>query len=185
MLKLNIIKHYKHYATVHDLSLFKLLYLWIASFSMIALLFAIDSLILDDYDASLLIAPFGASCVILYTVPHSPFARVKALIGGHMLAAFIAITLHTFCGSSGIIAAIAVSTSLVAMLFTDTVHPPASATAFSLIFADPLVQDMGYFFLLIPCLLGTSIMWFTAYFFHKFYAFIHLRKFKTSINKKD
>ncbi len=178
MPKLNFIKHYKQYTTVHDLSLFKLLYLYLASFSMIAILFVIDELILDTYDASLLIAPFGASCVILYTVPHSAFARARALIGGHIISAFVAISLYKIFGTSGIIAALAVSTSLISMLITDTVHPPASATAFSLMFADPIVHELGYAFLLVPCLVGTSIMWLTAYFFRNLYTFLHITKIK-------
>ncbi len=186
MLKLDFIKAYRNYSTVHDLSLFKIFYLWLASFIMISALYLVDSLFLNTYDTSLLIAPFAASVVILLIVPHSAFARPRALIGGHILAAFIGMSLYFLFGSSGYVAALAVSTSLVAMLITDTIHPPASATAFSLIFADQQVYAHGYYFLLIPCLLGTIILWLTSYAIHKLYALHHLRIFnKFKFNKKS
>ncbi len=183
MMKFNFVKKYRKYTTIHDLSLVKLLYLWFASFCMIGLLFLVDFFILDAYDASLLIAPFGASAVILYIVPQSAFARARALIGGHIVSAFIGISLYKLLVISGhlplgLVAALAVSTSLVAMLITDTMHPPGAATAFSLIFADPLVHDMGYFFLIIPCFLGTSIMWLIAIAFHRAFILLNLYKNK-------
>lgn len=40
---------------------------------------------------TILIAPMGASAVLLFAVPSSPLARPWSILGGNMLAAFISV----------------------------------------------------------------------------------------------
>ncbi len=42
-----------------------------------------------SWHAALVMAPFGASCVLLFSLPHSPLARPKNVLGGHLLAACV------------------------------------------------------------------------------------------------
>jgi CBS-domain-containing membrane protein len=45
--------------------------------------------------ANLLIAPFGASCVLVFAIPQSPLAQPRNVIGGHLISA--AARLSVFC----------------------------------------------------------------------------------------
>ena len=39
-----------------------------------------------ELNANLLIAPFGASCVLVFAIPQSPLAQPRNVIGGHLIA---------------------------------------------------------------------------------------------------
>lgn len=101
----------------------------------------------------LLIAPFGATCVLIFGAPDSPLAQPRNVIGGHCIATLISLTLLHLFGSQWWVMALAVSTSIGIMQFTSTLHPPAGAT--------PLVVIMdkaSWSFLFFPVLLGASIL---------------------------
>jgi CBS-domain-containing membrane protein len=101
----------------------------------------------------LLLAPFGASCVLLFALPDSSLAQPRAVIGGHLLSSLVGlIALHVFGG--GLLApALAVGAAIALMQLTRTTHPPASA--------DPLVVLLGgapWSFLLAPVLIGALLL---------------------------
>ena len=75
----------------------------------------------------LLIAPFGASCVLVFGVPASPFARPRNVIGGHLVAALMGLCAVSILGTGPLGIAVGVGLAIAAMMVTDTVHPPAGA----------------------------------------------------------
>ncbi|BFM16657.1 hypothetical protein R50073_28400 [Maricurvus nonylphenolicus] len=87
-----------------------------------------SALLLDwqTMNLGLLIAPFGATCVLLFAAPQSPFSRKRNVIGGYLL-----------CGLSGLLAAelpleafnasIALALAIASMVYCQVVHPPAGA----------------------------------------------------------
>jgi CBS-domain-containing membrane protein len=79
----------------------------------------------------LLIAPFGASSVLLFAAPESQFAQPRNLVGGHLLSAAIGLGVFLLAGSGVWQMALGVGLAIAAMQITRTVHPPAGA--------DPLV----------------------------------------------
>jgi len=98
----------------------------------------------------LLIAPFGASCVLLFAVPESAFAHPRNMVFGHLIASAIGVGICAFAGIGLWQMAIAVGLAIAAMQLTRTVHPPAGA--------DPLVIMLAggasVKFLLLPVLAG-------------------------------
>ena len=56
----------------------------------------------------LIMAPFGASCVILFTLPESPLAQPRNVIGGHIVTAFVGLVAAHYLPHSIVITAIAV-----------------------------------------------------------------------------
>lgn len=103
--------------------------------------------------APLLIAPFGATCVLIFGAPDSPLAQPRNVIGGHCIATLISLTLLHLFGSDWWVMALAVATSIGLMQFTSTLHPPAGAT--------PLVVIMSkasWSFLFVPVLVGAIIL---------------------------
>lgn len=99
----------------------------------------------------LLIAPFGASCVLVFGVPASPFARPRNVIGGHLVAAFMGLAAVSLLGPGPLGIALGVGLAIAAMMVTDTVHPPAGA--------NPIVVALtqaGWPFLAAPVLVGAA-----------------------------
>lgn len=98
---------------------------------------------------ALLIPPFGASCVLVFGVPQSPFARPRNVIGGHLVSAFMGLCAVALLGAGPLGIAAGVGLAIAAMMLSDTVHPPAGA--------NPIVVALhgaGWPFLLTPVLIG-------------------------------
>lgn len=101
----------------------------------------------------LLIAPFGATCVLIFGAPDSPLAQPRNVVGGHCIATLISLTLLHLFGAEWWVMALAVATSIGVMQLTSTLHPPAGAT--------PLVVIMtkaSWSFFFVPVLLGALIL---------------------------
>ena len=112
----------------------------------------------DVFGYPLLIAPFGASAVLLNGSPSSPLAQPKNLFVGQMAAAAIGVTCFVLFGETWYSIAIAVTATILFMMFTGTTHPPAGATAIIAI-----VSHADYFFLLTPVLLGIGILFVSGF----------------------
>lgn len=114
---------------------------------------AITGYIAQVSQSPLLMPPFGATCVLAFGVPDSPFAQPRNIIGGHVLSALVGLLFLYFCGPVWWAMALAVATAIAVMQLTRTVHPPAGA--------DPLVIMIGlasWKFLITPVLLGSIIL---------------------------
>lgn len=102
----------------------------------------------------LIMAPFGATCVILFTAAGSPFAQPRNVIGGHFISALVGLVALYFFGQGPIIMAFAVATAIAAMQFLRVVHPPAGANPLVVLMAG----SAGFDFLLLPVLLGSIVL---------------------------
>jgi len=102
----------------------------------------------------LLMAPFGATCVILFTVAAAPFAQPRNVIGGHFISALVGLIALYFFGQGPIVMALAVATAIAAMQFFRVVHPPAGANPLVILMA----SSVGFDFLLLPVLAGSIIL---------------------------
>ena len=77
----------------------------------------------------LLVAPMGASAVLVFVVPASPLAQPWSVIGGHLLSAGIGRAVGHALGAPVLAGAIAVGTAIVAMSLARCLHPPGGACA--------------------------------------------------------
>ena len=111
--------------------------------------FLIDYLVI----ALLLIPPFGASCVLVFGVPASPFARPQNVIGGHVISAAMGLAAVSLFGAGALGMAIGVGLAIASMMVSDTVHPPAGANPIVVALAAP-----GWSFLLAPVLAGAVVI---------------------------
>lgn len=103
--------------------------------------------------APLLIAPFGATCVLIFGAPDSPLAQPRNVIGGHCIATLISLTLLHLFGGDWWVMALAVATSIAVMQLTSTLHPPAGATPLVVI-----LSKAAWSFFFMPVLLGAIIL---------------------------
>ncbi len=110
-------------------------------------------------DSLFLVGSFGATAVLIYGIPASPYAQPRNLIGGHVISAIIGVTCVTLITAyPAIVAAVAVSLSLVAMHLTRTIHPPGGATALIAVIGGESIHALGYWFVLTPVALGAGVM---------------------------
>ena len=110
----------------------------------------------------LIIAPFGASCVLLFTVPSSPLAQPRNVIAGHMLSAAIGVAVLAILGPSPLAMAAGVGLAIAVMRITGTVHPPAGA--------DPIVVisiAAPWWFFALPVGIGAAVLVLCALAYHR------------------
>ncbi len=142
------------------------LWTFIGSFFGIGLIGYLQSRSLSDLDNLFLIGSFGASSVLLYGVIQSPLAQPRNLIGGHLVCAFVGVTIRYLVPEVWLAAAFAVSISIVLMQITRTLHPPGGATALIAIIGSEKIKALGYMYLLSPVLSGVTILLIVALFFN-------------------
>lgn len=110
-------------------------------------------------DTLFLVGSFGASAVLLYGIPNSPYSQPRNLIGGHIISALIgvssALVLHA---RPELAAATAVSLALGAMHLTRTIHPPGGATSLIAVIGSDSVHHLGYWYALSPIASGAALM---------------------------
>jgi len=99
----------------------------------------------------LLMAPFGATCVLLFAAASAPLAQPRNVVGGHFIAALVGIVIFQLAGNGPLPMAIAVGLAIALMQFCRAVHPPAGANPLVIMLAG--VND--YHFLLTPVLAGS------------------------------
>lgn len=136
---------------------------FIGAFIGIGIIAFIQSFYLSKVENVFLIGSFGATCVLVYGAIQSPLAQPKNLIGGHVLSAIIGVTVAKFLPDIiWLTAPLAVSTSIVLMQYTKTLHPPGGATALIAIIGTEKIKTLGYLYVLSPVLSGTLILFVVA-----------------------
>lgn len=105
------------------------------------------------YNLALLMAPFGATTVLVFGVPDSPLAQPKNVILGHLLTAFVGVFFVQFIGVTPISLALATGIAVTLMLVTKTTHPPAGANPILI-----MLSGQSWGFLFTPVLIGAVII---------------------------
>ncbi|MFV8369274.1 HPP family protein [Flavobacterium sp. LB2R40] len=132
---------------------------FLGSFIGIGTIAYLQSQTVASEDVVYLIGSFGASSVLVYGVIQSPMAQPRNLIGGHLVSAFIGVTIAKFGPDVlWLSAPLAVSISIVLMQITKTLHPPGGATALIAIIGSPKIKELGYWYVLYPVLTGSLIL---------------------------
>ncbi|WP_147676978.1 HPP family protein [Algibacter pacificus] len=129
---------------------------FLGAFVGIGVLAFIQSTYLVKSENILLIGSFGASSVLVYGNIQSPLAQPRNLLGGHVISAIIGVTIFKCIPDIiWLTAPLAVATSIIAMQFTKTLHPPGGATALIAILGTENIKNLGYFYVLSPVLSGS------------------------------
>lgn len=120
----------------------------------------------DAATAVWLIAPMGASAVLLFAVPASPLAQPWSVIGGNFVAALIGVTCAKLIAAPLIAAALAISLSIGAMFLLRCLHPPSGAVALTMVLGGPVVLEAGYAFVFAPVMLNSLLIAVLAVFYN-------------------
>lgn len=137
---------------------------WIGSFLGIMAIAYFHTDFLDDRDLTLVLSSFGASAVLIYGAVNSPLSQPKNLIGGHIISAIIGVISYKLFSSNLFLAsAIAVSSAILIMQLTLTLHPPGGATALIAVIGTPQIHELGFFYVLVPVFSGAMILFLIAF----------------------
>jgi len=104
--------------------------------------------------AAWLVAPIGASAVLVFCVPASPMAQPWPVVAGNALGALVGIACVRWFGSTELAAGAAVALAIGAMFALRCLHPPGGASALLVVLAG--VDDTG--FALHPVLLNSALL---------------------------
>lgn len=115
----------------------------------------------------LLVAPMGASAVLLFAVPASPLAQPWSIIGGNTISALVGVIVVHFVHQPVLATGIAVALAIAAMSFSRCLHPPGGAAALTAVFGGPAVISAGFLFPFIPVAANSILLVALGYVFHK------------------
>jgi len=101
-----------------------------------------------------LVAPIGASAVLVFGVPASPLAQPWSVVGGNTLSALVGIACVHALGSTPAAAALAVALAITLMFALRCLHPPGGAAALLTVMAG--VPD--FHFVLFPVLANSLLL---------------------------
>lgn len=83
----------------------------------------------DSPTASWLIAPLGASAVLVFAVPASPLAQPWSVVGGNTVSALMGVLCVQLIDDPALAAGVAVAAALISMFALRCLHPPGGAAA--------------------------------------------------------
>ena len=134
----------------------------------IALTGLICRFVLGDHTSlPLIVAPLGASAVLLFAVPASPLAQPWSIIGGNTISALIGVIIAHFVHDQILAIGFGVSIAIAAMSFARCLHPPGGATALTAIIGGPAVTSAGFLFPFVPVGLNSLLLVALGLLFHK------------------
>jgi CBS-domain-containing membrane protein len=140
-------------------SFIEMLWSWIGAFAGISAVAYIHYDLFKGSDFVMIIGSFGASAVLIYGAIRSPLAQPRNLLGGHLISAFIGVTAYKLLPDQMWLAsALSVSTSILVMHATKTLHPPGGATALIAVTGSQQIHDLGYFYVVMPAGIGAFIL---------------------------
>ncbi|WP_019516005.1 HPP family protein [Sphingomonas sp. Mn802worker] len=133
----------------------------------IALTAAICTALLPHGPVLLLVAPMGASAVLVFAVPASPLAQPWPVIGGNLLSALVGIAVARIVQEPALAAGIAVGGAIALMSLTRSLHPPGGAASLLAVLGGGAVQAQGWSFAFMPVAANAAILVLAGVLFHR------------------
>ncbi len=131
--------------------------LFVSALFSVSSAYWITSLFFSALQTPLIVASMGAVAVLMFASPASPMASSWAFIVGNLLSGLIGITVFILFGNTPVSAGFAVATAIMAMHITHSMHPPGGATALYAVIGGPLVENLGYLYVLTPVAMNLCI----------------------------
>jgi CBS domain-containing membrane protein len=114
----------------------------------------------------LLVAPMGASAVLLFAVPASPLAQPWSIIGGNLVSAVVGVACARCIADPAHAAAVAVALSVCLMFALRCVHPPSGAVALTAVLGGPAIHALGFGFVFEPIAIQSVALLVAAIVYH-------------------
>lgn len=114
--------------------------------------------IVDSRFGLYLIAPLGATSVLIFAVPNSPLAQPWSAIVGNTVSALVGVAVCMAVADPTLRIALAVGLAITAMSLVRALHPPGGAVAMVAAMSPDLVHSLGFRFALAPVAAGTVFL---------------------------
>lgn len=101
----------------------------------------------------LLMASFGASCVLEFVLPKAPVAQPVNVIGGHLASALAGLVVVSLCPVAWWSMALATGLAIMAMVGLRILHPPAAGIPLIV-----MLDGETWSYLLTPVLVGAVVV---------------------------
>lgn len=108
--------------------------------------------------AAWLIAPMGASSVLLFCVPASPLAQPWSVVGGNTVSALVGVACAQLVPDPMLAAPLAGGLAIAAMFALRCLHPPGGAVALTAVLGGHAVHQAGFLFALSPVAVNCILM---------------------------
>lgn len=105
-----------------------------------------------------LVAPMGASAVLLFAAPTSPLAQPWSVFGGNLVSAVVGVTCAKLIGNPLAAASIAVGFAIAMMFTLRCIHPPGGAVALVMALSGPAAAGSSYWFMVSPIALNSFLL---------------------------
>ncbi|MCS0591549.1 HPP family protein [Massilia norwichensis] len=105
-----------------------------------------------------LVAPMGASAVLLFCVPASPLAQPWSVIGGNTISALVGIACAKAIGNPLLAGPLAGALAILVMFLLRCLHPPSGAVALTTVLGGPAVHAAGFGFAFVPVGLNSALI---------------------------
>lgn len=115
-----------------------------------------------------IVAPVGASAVLLFVVPASPLAQPWSIVVGNTVSALVGVLVAQWIHDPLLASGIAVALAIAAMSFTRSLHPPGGAVALTAVVGGPTVTASGFLFPFLPVALNSLVLVALGIAFHRF-----------------
>jgi len=135
----------------------------------IVLIIGVSRALLGPQDGLLIVPSMGASAVLIFAVPHSPFAQPWSVLASHILSAIIGVACYQWVPLPALAAGLAVGLAIGAMHMTRCIHPPGGATALAAVIGGPELHALGYGYVTHPIAINCAVILLTGIVFNWFF----------------
>ena len=118
-------------------------------------------------DFPLVVAPLGASAVLVFTVPSSPMAQPWPVIGGNIVSTMIGVVIYQAIPNMELAASIAVGAAILIMSLLRCLHPPGGASALTAVIGSDAIHTAGFGFALLPVGINSVTLVMVGLLFHR------------------
>lgn len=132
-----------------SVALNEIAFAWIGGFIAICLV----GYLTNSLEILLVMSSFGASCVLLFAFPSSPFSQPRNVILGHFFSTLVGLIFLYLFGDVWWAMAMALAISISIMMYTKTVHPPAGSNPVNV-----FLLNADFDFLFTTTLLGSVFL---------------------------
>ncbi len=109
-------------------------------------------------DLPWIVAPMGASAVLVFAVPGSPLAQPWSVVGGNVSSALVGLAAGWLIGPLPLAAAVGVGGAIATMIALRCLHPPGGACALTAALAPVAVTGHGATFAFWPVGLNSIVL---------------------------
>lgn len=114
-----------------------------------------------------IMAPAGASAVLLFAVPASPLAQPWSIVGGNTLSALVGVAVASLLHDTVLAAGVACALAIAAMSLARCLHPPGGAVALTAVVGGKAVTAAGFAFVVAPVALNSIALVALGFAFHR------------------